>query len=50
MKLIFTEHADSELRRRGIDKKLVNFTVNNPEQVVGGYGERYIYSYRLQNK
>ena len=47
MKFRFTPHAEEEIARRGIPRELVEAVLENPQQIVPGYGGRKCYQSQL---
>lgn len=44
----FTDHALDEMRERGIARAIVENILQDPEQVVPGYGSRVCYQSRVR--
>ena len=50
MKWIWTTHIERQLVERKIPRKLVESTVNNPDEIVEGKGGRIIYHKMVREK
>ena len=47
MKFVISPHAKEEMKRRAIPVKLLNNALENPQQIVEGYGGRSIYQSKV---